>query len=81
LKGGVFKNNIMGISRFARNDSFLANVILSDRRKRRISFQDWRTDQFKIGIGGNLTAPPSHTTGHAGPHPAVQQTSGLLLAL
>src|SRR6202047_199862 len=29
--------------------------------------------RLTIGIGGNLAAPPSHTTGHTGPYPAVQR--------
>jgi hypothetical protein len=29
--------------------------------------------ESEIGIGGNLAAPPSHTTGHTGPYPAVQR--------
>ena len=40
----------------------------------------WRKDRrigvrfaSPIGIGGNLAAPPSHTTGHTGPYPAVQR--------
>ncbi len=34
-------------SRLVRNNGFLANVILSDRSKRRISFQARRTRQYE----------------------------------
>jgi len=44
---GALTNSITVISRFARNGRLLANVILSDRRKRRISFMASGARQVK----------------------------------
>jgi len=43
-----------------------STVFLRDAMKSQVP--DSESERNMIGIGGGLTAPPSHTTGHTGPY-------------
>ena len=57
------------------NDQLFASQPVEPERFRvrqqcpeRVQTADWWCERDMIGIGGGLTAPPSHTTGHTGPY-------------
>src|ERR1019366_6965239 len=63
-------------SRFerGRTQPSLQYVETRDLRSQIVTSSYWREDESKIGIGGDASRlRPSHTTGHAGPHPAVRR--------
>src|ERR1035437_10884069 len=63
-------------SRFerGRTQPSLQYVETRDLRSQIVTSSYWREDESKIGIGGDASQlRPSHTTGHAGPHPAVRR--------